>query len=502
MYTRTLQEHSPPSQFNNTVTGRSHANRHIKFVNAAAISRTAEKALNELLADRNNWPSNLLQQSGTPWGKRGVTKPLAEKVFHYVEKHYLAGYAKSGNSQYTHNLCKNVYRSIAGRPDGAKVTKKEQKKVGACLGYLAALGVLEYVPGTGVKGAYVGYGYAVLGTTAPVLAPVKPIKGGAPKSNQKETDLGAPITGSYYRDKTLERVEEIKEKETATPAQHSNAERLLNEIASRLKKVAKGQPVGAVLLNAGTKHVGLIKALTLTGQVCADALNAGVTNAYALVAKEVLQNGDLTRADNPPALLASIIHRDYQKHAYLLASRAGRYNPELQQINERAEMVHDAISLTNKNGPGREHWRTKARQHLGQNVAASHVDGYATVQPDTATLEGIEQATAVTELTPAYLTEPPLRGRIVADAVRQAKHLGGLTGDTAERIHAKYLDRRAAGTLWAETDLAGLEQELGRPLHLAECALYDLAVSVSAAAWERAEAGAGEPVAVHNAVLV
>lgn len=529
MYSHTLQEHSPPSQLNNTVTVRSHANRRIKFVNAANISRTAETVLNERLADRNNWPSNLLQQSGTPWGKRGVTKPLAEKVFHYVEKHYLAGRAKSGCSQYTHNLCKNVYRRIAGRPDGYEVTKKEQKKVGACLGYLAALGVLEYVPGTGVKGAYVGYGYAVLGTTAPVLAPVKTIKGGAPKSNQKETDLGAPITGSYYREKTQRRDEKKEQKQTATAVVLTpEGVTLLTAFTDHLKGVARGRKVAAELEATAGKHARLVRLLNEIGQACGEAVTAGVTNAYGLARKTVTEAGDtgrpndLTATETPARLLGhlleiqadnitAVLEKETRRQGELATAGAdthGAYKTELvRDANGReylTPVVEVAATIEAVETPlEKENARRYSKAPAAAlNALASHVDGYATVQPDTATLEGIEQATAVTELTPAYLAEPWLRGRIVADAVRQAKHLGGLTGVDAERLHAVYLERRAAGNLWADTDLAVLEKELGRPLHLAECALYDLAVSVSVVAWERVEAGEPPPVSVRSVVTV
>ncbi len=127
MNKNTIPESSPPRQSRLTARGRGHANNTGRFISAAKLTRHVEAVVNELLADKNNWPSRLLQPSGVPWSHRGVSKAFALQVLRDVEKHYLAGYAKTGNDQYTGHLCKNGYRRVSGRPKGAEVSKKEQK---------------------------------------------------------------------------------------------------------------------------------------------------------------------------------------------------------------------------------------------------------------------------------------------------------------------------------------------------------------------------------------
>jgi hypothetical protein len=503
----------------------------IDYAVAQELGRASQTLLSRRLADPNNHPQRLTTPTGKTWSSRHVTKPQAHKYLTAVNAWYLAGRSKNdAGKNWTGHLCAHVYRQAHGLPWHTPVTKLQKNRVGDHLNYLGALGILIYRPAKGNQPAHLEYGQAVHALTnvtdlgggvlqfwstgsTPVLE--YSLQEGLQEENSKairKTAAEKPVPKA------------VKQAVTLTP----EGVTLLTAFTDHLKGVAKGHTVAAELEATAGKHARLVRLLNETGQACGEAVTAGVTNAYGLARRTVTEAGDtgrpndLTATETPARLLGhlletqagnitAVLEKETRRQRELATAGAdthGAYKTELvRDANGReylTPVVEVAAAIEAVETPlEKENARRYSKAPAAAlNALASHVDGYATVQPDTATLEGIEQATAVTELTPAYLTEPPLRGRIVADAVRQAKHFGGLTGVDAERLHAAYLERRAAGNLWADTDLAVLEKELGRPLHLAECALYDLAVSVSVVGWERVEAGEPPPVGVRSVVTV
>jgi hypothetical protein len=258
-------------------------------------------------------------------------------------------------------------------------------------------------------------------------------------------------------------------------------------------------------------HYGAVKQLNRNGQICADAQTAGVANAFTATAKAVLEKNDLTAyRDNPLTLLAKVLAG--QEWAELLAQKenrlaaAGQYSAkepgDLVRIDGREYVTSEPPAALEQTEAPQEPVTPQepARQHA---VAASTPNALGDDVDDVAAqwAELLAQ-TAVVEMLPAYRVKPPLQGRLIAHAVGQAKHLGGVSAADAERLHAVYLARRADHTLWAETDLAVLAKELGRPLALAELAMYGSRLTVNRDAWQQAEQGDSQPVNVLHAVTV
>jgi hypothetical protein len=443
-----------------------------------------------------------------------------------VENNYLRGYAKTESGDaYTRNLCRHVYRRVYALPKDTPALKTKIGVIGANLGFLTALGLFDYRPGTGRTPAYLAYGPAITQVEKHLSPTTKGFRGypgnGVPGVPKKR---GTHIR-EFVKGETSKQEQETVKQTRATPVTLTpHGQDLLTAITDRLKGVANGQKTAGLMTQDVATHNGAIKQLNRNGHLCADAQAAGVTSAFTVIAKTVQEKNDLTAfRDHPLTLLAKVLAAN--DWAELLAKKKERL-----AVSEHYEAEQAAVS----NGRGRDYWRAQGKKHLGVDVAPveplaaplepvkavtdenetpqtpvvkendrDHTQVPATVKTSVqAALDGVAAATAFVEMLPAYLVKPPLQGRIIADAVAQAKHLGGVFAADAERLHAVYLARRADSTLWAETDLAVLEKELGRCFHLAEVAMYGLRLTVNRDAWQQAEQGGSQPVNVSNVVTV
>jgi hypothetical protein len=550
MYAETIQARQPRVNLNEP----SKEPRR-KYAEAQELRRASLRLFRRAMADPANHPQRLLTQSGKPWSTRHVTKPWAERYLNTVNDYYLAGRSKSdAGKKWTPYLLAKLYRYANDLAWNAPVTKAQKNRAGQHLAFLDALGIIIYRPATGnplATPARLEYSAAVFAEAG--INPLQSVSGGMPllPQNETETDqnwhalnkkkaLQEEIVEPFFFEKetnenqsqsqsqaryvdpwekekltgtggvalpplhrlTMTEINEILLKDGATVEQREAfltkyfGKAFLEKAGQEVKKAAQGDKVAGHLTGNAERHKELRKATEATGKVCAEAVEAGVTNAFGIVVKHVLETNDLTRATDPAALLAHVLRRDLKRHTELLEARKRRL------VVSPAKTAGELVTEN-----GRDYVLPAETQAVEASVAP--LDGFteAAVAPNTQNavgdvLEGLEAATAVTELLPAYQVEPPLQGRLVAHAVGQAKHLGGVSAADAERLHAVYLARRSDRTLWAETDLAVLEKELGRPLGLAELAMYGLRLTVNRDAWQQAEQGDSQPVNVLHAVTV
>jgi hypothetical protein len=224
-----------------------------------------------------------------------------------------------------------------------------------------------------------------------------------------------------------------------------------------------------------------------------------------------LGEANLDAAERLPSLLAHLLGKHYgEAEAYLARHREAE---EWQAEREAGLYAHAETAVEVHGGEEPVAFRGGA-EPAPLAAALAHLAHLAPepvgVDPrTTVAAHAIAAGSAVAEMRPAYETEEPYRTRLIRDAVQHGQHLGyGVPEEEAVALHAHYLDLRQAGNLDPERDLYEIQTAVGRPLHLAEVALYGVSLRVSAAEWEQAEtstysggAAYPEPVEVREVSL-
>lgn len=490
------------------------------YADAGAADGRGLAALLAALDDPEQRPTALLAPPVTrrgvtrsvPWSERGVTRPLATKVYAIVGALYLSGFSKvEAGTRWTRSSGKAPHLPLIRQVChalGLDPTPSNRSTVGAVLAYLDALGVLAYRPGQGSRYAYLAYGPVALGSSAPAPAPyARGVSGGVPKfvgtgSTQvpryskrgelEENTLPAiarrePVAQSEERG--LSTTGKVKSKTNASGvALTRSGGLLLDAILQDLGRAGARYP--RRLQECGYRdHGGLIVQANRLGRL---AQESGVEDAYAIAVRalDLGRSTDLDSADDLPSLLASVLGKS---DADAIRARLARYAP-----------APEPVATTDRYAISEEDAYTEVAAEPAPLAAL--LDGYATepeptplylqasAPPVTITdpatevaVYAIHGATTAAEVRPAYQVEPPLRDRIIASAVQAARGWGGIADADAIALHGHYLDLRRAGTLDPEQDLPAIERALGRPLHLAEVALYGLTLRVSREEWEAAE---------------
>ena len=521
----------------------------VAYADAGAADARGLAALLAALDDRERRPSALLAPPvtrggvtrSTPWSDRGVTGPLSTKVYAYASSTYLGGYSKvEAGTRWTRSSGKAPHLPLIRQTChalGLAPTPRNRSAVGATYAYLDALGVLAYRPGRGSHYAYLAYGPVALGSTAPAPAPhARGVPGGVPKF----VGTGSTQVRGYSKRGELEEntLPAISRREPVARSE----ERGLSTTKSKTKSNASGVALnraGGLLLDAilqdlgryGARyprrlqetgyreHGGLIAQANRLGRLAQES-EVGDAYAIAVRALNLGQETNLDAADDLPSLLASVLAKS---DADAIRARLARYapapEPEEHAYTEDAYAISEEDAYTkvaaepaplaailDRYAPEREEEPETAPLYL-QASAPQTVTDRATEHA----LYAIHGATTVAEVRPAYQVDRPLRDRLVEDAVRAARGWGGISDADAIALHGRYLDQRRAGTLDPERDLPALEHALGRPLHLAEVALYGVTLRVSREEWAAAEdatrnytGGAAEPrtvVEVHGIAL-
>lgn len=482
----------------------------VAYAEAAKASRNAAKALEQALADPALQPGTLLGPEVTrygetrrrPWAARGVTAPRARRVLDYASRQYLGGYSKvEAGSRWTRSSGEAPHLPLLRQTchalglDGSKASNRST--VGAVYGYLDALGVLAYRPGLGKRYGYLAYGPVALEGRS-LAAPPHRVSGGVPQQwgTGSTPAPGYTKRGSIREEKSLPKAE--KREPVAQSAARSERETSTNK--------SKSNGSGARLTRAGALYLDALHAqLRQYGARYARRLDEsgyrdhgaliGQANAYGALAEPHGESGyrvavsrldlgtrdNLDKAGDLPSTLAAIMR---ERRSEVEARLAARARPEETYAEYHAGEEPEAV---------------RAEEPAPLAATLAHLDlpegERVGADPGTAVAVGaIAAGSAVAEMRPAYETAEPLRTRLIRDAVRQGAPLGyGIPEEDAVALHGYYLDLRQAGSLDPETDLAEVQHALGRPLCLAEVALYDLAVTVSAAEWEDAVARAAEP---------
>jgi hypothetical protein len=513
----------------------------VAYAEAATASRNAAKALEDALRDPALRPDALLGPEVTrngetrrsPWSTRGVTAPRARRVLDYASGQYLAGYSKiEAGSRWTRSSGQAPHLPLIRQTchalglDGTKASNRST--IGAVYGYLDALGVLAYRPGNGPRYAYLAYGPVALAGRS-LAAPAHRVSGGIP---QQWGTGSTPAVGYPSR----ESIREKKSPRTAPSEPVAQSEAGVERDLSNTGKVksntsgAKVTRAGGLLLDALVAEVGKYGARyarRLAEEEYRDhGALIGQANKYGRLAEphgesaygaviRALRMGEvdnLDKAESLPSTVAAIMGSRYE-------SVAARYAAAPTPSSEPA-YSGDPYSGGETYGDyhyGEEAEAVRAEEPVALRGALAHLADLTPLAPEpvgadprTAVAVGaIAAGSAIAEVRPAYETEEPYRTRLIRDAVRRGQHLGyGISEEDAVALHAGYLDLRQAGNLDPERDLYEIQTALGRPLHLAEVALYGVSLRVSAAEWERAEtstysggAAVPEPVEVREVSL-
>jgi hypothetical protein len=506
----------------------------VAYAEASKSARAAADALERALRDPALIPSALLappvldratgQTRCRPWSTRGVTAPRARRVLDYATRQYLAGYSKvEAGSRWTRSSGEAPHLPLIRQTCRAlglnERSGSNRSTIGAVYGYLDALGVLAYEGGKSDRYSYLAYGPVALEGRS-LAAPSHRVSGGIPQHYGRGTTpaLGDTKRGSIREEKTLpaqsqrEPVAENGKSEISTK-QKQTPEIRLNADAAQFLKVLVGSvsSYGRGLdrrLDGYEKHAALLAqskrwaAMTKRSGVGHDANRLAVTRLN-------LGESNLDAADNLPSLLAHLLGKHYEAAEHYLARHAeaaARDKEQKAYFYESAGVeVHGGDEPYTYRGGEEPAPLASALADLDLFLPPGE---YVGADAHTAVAVGaIAAGSAVAEMRPAYETGEPLRSRLIGDAVRQGQHLGyGIPEEEATALHAYYLDLRQAGALDPETDLYEIQHALGRPLHLAEAALYGLSFRVSAAQWEQAETYTGgaaypEPVEVRGVSL-
>jgi len=533
----------------------------VAYAEAATASRNAAKALEDALRDPALRPDALLGPEVTrhgetrrsPWSTRGVTAPRARRVLDYATRQYLGGYSKvEAGTRWTRSSGDAPYLPLIRQTchalglDGRRASNRST--IGAVYGYLDALGVLSYRPGQGPRYAYLAYGPAALAGRS-LASPTHRVSGGIPQHYGRGSTpaLGETSRGSLREEKTLRQTsqrEPVAQSATRSERETSNNEKVKSKSNTSGATLTRA---GGLLLDALVTEVGKYGAryarrLAEEGYRDHGAL-IGQANRYGRLAEphgesaygaviRALKMGEvdnLDKAESLPSTVAAIMGSRYE-------SVAARYGAAPTPSPEPAYSgpAYETYETYGEYHYGEEPEAVRAEEPAALGAALAHLaDLAAGVTPRSATPEpvtlyplpageaigadlrttveayAIAAGSAVAEMRPAYETEEPYRTRLIRDAVRLGQPLGyGLPEEEAVALHAGYLDLRQAGNLDPERDLYEIQGALGRPLHLAEVALYDLTLTVSAAEWERAEtstytggAAYAEPVEVRGVAL-
>jgi hypothetical protein len=419
---------------------------------------------------------------------------------------------------------------------GLDATKPSNRStIGAVYGYLDALGVLAYRPGQGPRYAYLAYGPVALAGRS-LAAPAHRVSGGIPQHYGRGSTpaLGETSRESIREEKTLpavsrrEPVAQSAKRETS-PIQEKQEPQLSRPGRQFLDAlVGDLHPKYRARLDGYEKHGALLTEARKWGALIA---KSEVRDAHTrAVSRLNLGGADLDAAKDLRSLLAHLLGKHYtEAEGYLARHRAAElraagseeWSPK--EVERRgtpmpADLLRQAQAV--KHQPVEIHAGESPDLIRGgaEPVALGGALADLTAltpepvgaDPRTAVAVGaIAAGSAIAEVRPAYETEEPYRTRLIRDAVRLGQHLGyGVPEGEAVAIHAGYLDLRQAGSLDPERDLYEIQTALGRPLHLAEVALYGVSLRVSAAEWERAEtstysggAAVPEPVEVREVSL-
>lgn len=507
----------------------------VAYADAGAADARGLAALLAALDDPERRPAALLAPPvtrygvtrSTPWSERGVTGPMATKVYAYASSTYLGGYSKvEAGTRWTRSSGKAPHLPLVRQTChalGLDPTPRNRSAVGAAYAYLAALGVFAYRPGRGSHYAYLAYGPVALGSTAPAPAPhARGVSGGVPKF----VGTGSTQVRGYARRGDLEEntlpaisrrepVAQSEERGLSTTKSKSNASGVALNRAGGLLLDAILQDIGGYgaryprrLQETGYReHGGLIAQANRLGRL---AQESEVEDAYAIAVRALNlgQETNLDAADDLPSLLASVLAKS---DADAIRARLARYAPAPEP--EEHAYTEDAYTEDAAEPAPLDRYAPESGEEPEHAPLYLQASAPQTVT-DRATehaLYAIKGATTVAEVRPAYQVDRPLRDRLVEDAVRAASGWGGISDADAIALHGRYLDQRRAGTLDPERDLPDIEHALGRPLHLAEIALYGVTLRVSREEWAAAEdatrnytGGAAEPrtvVEVHGAAL-
>lgn len=528
------ERHTAPPQTDGGTT--------VAYAEASKAGRAGAEALEAALHDPALLPSALHAPAVTrngesrsaPWSARGVTPPMARRVYAYASAQYLGGYSKvEAGSRWTRSSGQAPHLPLIRQTCRAlgldERSGSNRRKVGATYGYLDALGVFAYEPGKGDRYAYLAYGPVALEGRS-LAAPAHRVSGGIAQRRATGSSPAAGYTkrGSLREENTLpatsqrEPVAANGKRETSNTEKQKPEQRLTRAGGVFLDTLVKavggyGRHLGQRLEQERYRdHAALLSQARKWGALVDQS---GVKRDAHLRAISRLHLGEanLDAADRLPSLLAHLLGKHYEEaRDYLARHRAAEERQEWQQQErERQERhaaearhaeaagvaLHDPESETVLRGGAEPSTLAAplaaALAHLYPEPAALDLPEGETVGADprtTVAAAAIAAGSAVAEVRPAYETGEPLRSRLILDAVRHgAAHGYGIPEEEAVAVHAHYLGLRQAGDLDPETDLAEVQEALGRPLALAEVALYGLSLTVPAGAWEDAVARAREP---------
>lgn len=506
----------------------------VAYADAATASRNAAKALEQALADPALQPGTLLGPEVTlhgdtrrrPWAARGVTAPRARRILDYASRQYLGGYSKvEAGSRWTRSSGDAPHLPLIRQTchalglDGRSASNR--RAVGATYGYLAALGVLAYSPGRGERYAYLAYGPVALAGRS-LAAPPHRVSGGIAQQWARGSSPAAGYTkrGSIREENTLpatsqrEPVAANAKRETSNTERQKPEQRLTRAGGVFLDTLVKA--VGGYGRNLGQRletedyrgHAALLSQARRWGALVEQS-GVQTDPYYRAVSRLHLGEANLDAAERVSSLLAHLLGKHYDEAAaYLARHREAEERHAAQQREQAAYLygaepaaveIHDGGEPVTMRGGSEPAPLAAALAHLypEPEPAALDLPEGETVGADprtTVAAYAIAAGSAVAEVRPAYETGEPLRSRLILDAVRRgAAHGYGIPEEEAVALHAHYLDLRQAGDLDPETDLYEVQTALGRPLALAEVALYGLSLTVPVGAWEDAVARAREP---------
>lgn len=527
METSKRERHSAPPPTDGGTT--------VAYAEASKAGRAGAEALEAALQDPALLPSALHAPSVTrngesrsaPWASRGVTPPMARRVYAYASAQYLGGYSKvEAGSRWTRSsgqaphlpLIRQTCRALGLDERSAS----NRRKVGATYGYLDALGVFAYEPGKGDRYAYLAYGPVALEGRS-LAAPAHRVSGGIAQRRAIGSSPAAGYTkrGSIREEKTLPTRSqrdpvaaktERSERETSnTGKTKSNASGIRLTRAGSLYLDALAEQLGRYgaryprrLAEEGYRdHGALIAQANAHGGLAEPHGEHGY--GIAVRALDLGQRDNLDKAGDLSSTLAAIMRERRSEVEARLAPR----EPAYETYTEPETVPYE----TYESGYGEYAYEeepvavpvvepaplaaTLAHLYPEPEPVALDLPEGETVGADprtTVAAAAIAAGSAIAEFRPAYETGEPLRSRLILDAVRHgAAHGYGIPEEEAVALHAHYLDLRQAGALDPETDLYEVQTALGRPLALAEVALYGLSLTVPAAEWEDAVARAREP---------
>lgn len=496
----------------------------VAYAEAATASRNAAKALEQALADPALQPGTLLGPEVTrhgetrrrPWAARGVTAPRARRVLDYATRQYLAGYSKvEAGSRWTRSSGEAPHLPLLRQTchalglDGRKASNRST--VGAVYGYLDALGVLAYRPGRGERYGYLAYGPVALAGRS-LAAPPHRVSGGIPQHYGRGSTPAPGYTkrGSIREEKSLPQISQREPVAQSVRREVSNTEKQKPEVRlTRAGSAFLDALVGAVTgygRGLGTRleaedyrqHAALLSQARRWGALVEQS-GVQTDPYYRAVSRLHLGEANLDAAERVSSLLAHLLGKHYEEAAAYLARHREAEERHAAQQREAAALLYGAEPDAVNHDGGEPVTMRGGSEPAPLAAALAHLDlptGESVgADPRTAVAVGaIAAGSAVAEMRPAYETAEPLRTRLIRDAVQRGQHLGyGIPEEDAVALHGYYLDLRQAGSLDPETDLYEVQHALGRPLSLAEVALYGLSVTVSAAEWEDAVARAAEP---------